>query len=212
MLQTQNTDTEEGRKEGMDMANIGYIRVSTAEQHTTRQETAFEGIAALEKVYVDKCSGKDRHRPQLTACMDYLREGDTLYVNEYSRLARSTQDLLNIITELKNKGVRVVSLKEKFDTDTPQGRLMLTMIASINQFERELMLQRQREGIAEAKKAGKYKGRKAKDKPPQWAEWYQSYKTRGMTATELAKRCGVSRTVLYRWFNEEEGDKRENRE
>lgn len=203
MLQTQNTDTEEGRKEGMDMANIGYIRVSTAEQHTTRQETAFEGIAALEKVYVDKCSGKDRHRPRLTACMDYLREGDTLYVNEYSRLARSTQDLLNIITELKNKGVRVVSLKEKFDTDTPQGRLMLTMIASINQFERELMLQRQREGIAEAKKAGKYKGRKAKDKPPQWAKWYQIYKTRGMTATELAKRCGVSRTVLYRWFAED---------
>lgn len=184
------------------MAKVGYIRVSTAEQNEERQFTAFEELG-ISKIFHEKLSGKDTDRPQLRACLDYLREGDTLYVNEYSRLARSTKDLLNIIDELQQKGVTLVSLKEKLDTSTPQGKLMLTVLAGIAQFEREIMLQRQREGIAEAKKKGKYKGRKAKEKPSNWDELYNDYMHRKMTAVELAKRCGVSRTVLYRWFDEE---------
>ena len=183
------------------MAKVGYIRVSTTEQNTARQFTAFEGLE-LDKVFCEKLSGKDTKRPQLTACLEYLREGDTLYINEYSRLARSTRDLLNIAEDLRSKGVTLVSLKEKLDTSTPQGRFMLTVFTGIAQFERELMLQRQREGIAEAKAQGKYKGRKAKEKPNDWEELYTAYMHRQMTATELAKRCNVSRTVLYRWFDE----------
>lgn len=181
------------------MAKVGYIRVSTAEQNTARQFTAFEDMG-LDKVFSEKISAKDTNRPQLKACLDYLREGDTLYVNEYSRLARNTRDLLNIANELQEKGVTLISLKEKLDTSTPQGRFMLTVFAGIDQFERELMLQRQREGIAEAKAEGKYKGRKAKEKPDDWEELYNAYMHREMTATELAKRCNVSRPVLYRWL------------
>lgn len=187
------------------MAKVGYIRVSTAEQNTARQFTAFEELG-LDKIFSEKLSAKDTNRPQLKACLDYLREGDTLYVNEYSRLARNTRDLLNMANELQEKGVTLVSLKEKLDTSTPQGQFMLTVFAGIDQFERELLLQRQREGIAEAKAAGKYKGRKAKTKPDNWKELYNTYMHRGMTATELAKACNVSRPVLYRWFEEMKKD------
>lgn len=181
---------------------VGYIRVSTAEQNLERQEEAFKDLE-LDKVFAEKLSGKDTNRPQLQACLEYLRTGDTLYINEYSRLARSTKDLLDIANELNDKGVTLISLKEKLDTSTPQGRFMLTVFAGIDQFERELMLQRQREGIAEAKKAGKYKGRKKKDKPANWNDLYSKYLRRDMTGTELAKECDVSRTVLYEWIKEE---------
>lgn len=180
---------------------VGYIRVSTTEQNIARQIEAFKGMN-LDKVFVDKVSGKDRNRPQLKECLEYLRENDTLYVNAYSRLARSTKDFLDIAEELDKRNITLVSLKEHLDTSTPQGRFMLTVFAGVNQFERELMLQRQREGIAEAKKNGKYKGRKKKEKPSNFDELYNKYMHRGMTATELAKECGVSRTVLYQWLKE----------
>lgn len=184
------------------MAKVGYIRVSTAEQNTARQFTAFEELG-IKKIFSEKISGKDMNRPQLKACLDYLREGDTLYVNEYSRLARSTRDLLNIADDLDKKGVTLVSLKEKLDTSTPQGRFMLTVFAGIDQFERELMLQRQREGIAEAKAAGKYKGRKAIAKPPKWLDWYNEYVANKMTFAQLKAATGISRALLYKWIDEE---------
>lgn len=137
---------------------IGYARVSTQEQNEGRQLAAFEE-QGVDKVFIDKMSGKDTNRPQLKAMLDYVREGDTLIVNEYSRLARSTQDLLSLVQQLTDKGVQVISLKEKLDTSTPQGKLMLTVFAALAEFDRELTLQRQREGIALAKEQGKYKGR-----------------------------------------------------
>lgn len=140
------------------MSKIGYARVSTQEQNEGRQIEAFE-LYGVDKIFIDKMSGKDTNRPELKKMLDYVREGDTLIVNEYSRLARSTQDLLNLVTQLTDKGVQVVSLKEKLDTSTPQGKLMLTMFAALAEFERELTLQRQREGIKLAQKEGKYKGR-----------------------------------------------------
>ena len=113
----------------------------------------------IEKQFIDKCSGKDAARPQLAAMREYVREGDTVIVTEYARLARSVRDLLTIIDELTAKGVEVRSVKEQFDTTTPQGKLMLTIFAGLAEFEREMILQRQREGIEIARKAGKYKGR-----------------------------------------------------
>lgn len=180
---------------------VGYIRVSTAEQNTARQETKLECM--VDKMFIDKCSGKDRHRPQLIACLEYLREGDTLFIDELSRLGRNLKDLIEIIEALNKKGVALKSLKESLDTATPQGKLMFHMLGAIDEFERELLLQRQREGIQEAKKAGKYKGRKQKEKPTNWGTLYRQYMSRQKTATEVAKECGVSRTVLYKWFNEE---------
>lgn len=140
------------------MAKIGYARVSTQEQNEGRQLAAFEE-QGVDKVFIDKMSGKDTNRPELRKMLEYVREGDTLIVNEYSRLARSTQDLLYLVKQLTDKKVQVISLKENLDTSTPQGKLMLTVFAALAEFERELTLQRQREGIALAKEQGKYKGR-----------------------------------------------------
>lgn len=137
---------------------IGYARVSTAEQNVERQLVSLKEYGA-DKIYVDKLSGKDTNRPQLQKMLEYLREGDTLVISEYSRLARSTQDLLQLVKQLTDKGVKIVSLKENFDTSTPQGEFILTMFAGLAELERKLTLQRQAEGIAIAKAQGKYKGR-----------------------------------------------------
>ena len=184
---------------------VGYARVSTAEQNEQRQIVALKQAGA-EKIFLDKLSGKDTNRPQLKSMLDYVREGDTLIISEYSRLARSTKDLLEIIDTLKNKGVTVISQKENFDTSTPQGELVLTVMAGIATFERKLMLQRQKEGIELAKQAGKYKGRKSADKPADWAELKALYQSRKITATELAKRANVSRPIIYKWLKENTED------
>lgn len=131
--------------------------------------------------------------------LDYVREGDTVYIESYSRLARNTRDLLNIIHELERKDVVVVSLKEKFDTTTPEGRLMLTFMQGIAQFERDLIKERQAEGIALAKASGKFRKPK-KQKPENWKELYAKYKCREMTAVNLAKHCKISRALLYQWI------------
>lgn len=138
---------------------IGYVRVSTDQQNTARQESLMNALG-VEKVFIDKQSGKDRNRPELQNLMEYIREGDTVVVESISRMARSVVDLLNIVDELKNKKVEFVSQKENIDTSTPQGKFMLTVFAALAELERENILQRQREGIEIAKSQGKYKGRK----------------------------------------------------
>lgn len=150
------------------MARIAYIRVSTQEQDTGRQDAMFTDY---DKVFTEKISGKDTNRPQLLKLMEYVREGDTVTVESYSRFARNTRDLLELVEELDKKKVGFISLKEQIDTTTPQGRLMMTIFAGLAQFEREQTLQRQAEGIsikkardAELKAMGlpaeTYKGRK----------------------------------------------------
>lgn len=183
------------------MAKIGYCRVSTVEQNLDRQIKTLERYQ-VDKIFTDKLSGKDTNRAGLEEMLDYVRDGDTVYISEFSRLARSTKDLLDIIERLDKKGVKVISEKENLDTTTPTGELMLTVMAGIATFERKIMLERQREGIAVAKAKGHYKGRGAKSKPAEWSEWLAEYKRRRMTATELAKRCNVSRTLLYKWIDE----------
>lgn len=182
---------------------VGYIRVSTVEQNEQRQVKDLMENAGVEKVFMDKLSGKDTNRPQLKELMDFVRNGDTVIVSEYSRLARSTQDLLTIIDTLHSKGVNVISRKENFDTSTPQGKLMLTFFAGIATFEREIMLQRQKEGIAIAKAEGKYKGRQGKNKPANWKDLKAGYLNRTLTVTEIAKQCEVSRPIVYKWLKED---------
>ena len=138
---------------------IGYIRVSTEEQETARQEVLMKELGA-EKIFMEKISGKNTDRPALQEMRSFIREGDVIYVESISRLARSTKDLLNLVEEFENKGVKFVSQKENIDTDTPQARFLLSVFAALAQLEREQTLQRQKEGIAIAKAAGKYKGRK----------------------------------------------------
>ena len=141
------------------MSKIGYIRVSTEHQETARQHEIMNNNQ-VDRIFSEKLSGANAERPQLKAMLDYVREGDTLYVESISRLGRSTRDLLNIIDTLNDKGVTLVSHKENIDTDTPTGKFMLTVFAALSQLEREQLKQRQREGIEIAKTQGKYTGRK----------------------------------------------------
>ena len=137
----------------MSKTYIGYARVSTDEQNEARQLESFADYSEkITKIFIDKMSGKDTNRPQLKAMLDYVREGDVVVVSDFSRLARSTTDMLQIVQELTDKGVALISIKEKVDTDTPQGRFMLTIFAALAELERETILQRQREGISIAKK------------------------------------------------------------
>ena len=178
------------------MANIAYVRVSTVEQNEARQHENLERFD-IDKWYTEKVSAKDMNRPELQSLLDYVREGDTVYVHDFSRLARSTKDLLDIVERLGSKGVKLVSVKEALDTSTPNGKLMLTMLGAIYEFERANLLERQREGIAIAKREGKYKGKAVKEIDEDlFTRSYEDYKTRHITKSELAKRLGISRPTL----------------
>ena len=123
--------------------NVAYVRVSTAEQNEARQVEALRSHN-IDKWFTEKISGKNTHRPLPQAMLDFVREGDTVYIHDFSRLARSTKDLLELVEQLQAKGVHLISNKEHLDTSTPTGKLMLTMIAAINEFERANTLERQR--------------------------------------------------------------------
>ena len=179
------------------MANIAYVRVSTVEQNEARQTEALQKHN-IDKWFTEKVSGKNMKRPKLEAMLDYVREGDTVYIHDLSRLARSTKDLLEIVEQLQAKGVELVSNKENIDTSTPTGKLMLTMIGAIAEFERANLLERQREGIAIAKKEGKYKGRKPVDiSKEDFTVQYIRYQNREIkTKGELAKIFNITRPTL----------------
>ena len=179
---------------------IAYVRVSSADQNESRQVEALKQYS-IEKWFTEKVSGKDMEREQLKLMLDFVREGDIVYVMDFSRLARSTKDLLDIIELLKEKHVALVSLKENLDTTTPTGRLMLTMIGAINEFERENILERQREGIAIARAQGKYKGRK-KVTIRNFGGHYERYMRREISKTGLAKELHVSRPTVDRLIRE----------
>lgn len=180
--------------------NLAYVRVSTVEQNEGRQKEALQSYG-IDKWFVEKASGKDTNRPKLQELLEYIREDDTVYVEEFSRLGRSTADLLSIVQKFEDAGATFVSLKENFDTKTPAGRLQMTMLAAISQFEREMILERQREGIALAKKSGKYKGRK-RISVPNIGDYYDRYMTRKANKTQLAAELNISRNTLDRLFAE----------
>ena len=185
---------------------IGYVRVSTVDQNEARQVEALKKYG-IEKWYSEKVSGKDLNRPKLQEMLDFVREGDTIFIHDFSRISRSVKDLLSLIDLLEAKKVHLVSVKENLDTSTPAGRLMLTMIGAINEFERANLLERQAEGIAIAKAKGKYKGRKAIEINEAFIEGYNKYLARKLSKSALAKELGISRPTLDKLINEYLKDK-----
>ncbi|MHA6689402.1 recombinase family protein [Devosia sp. A449] len=180
-------------------AMVGYARTSTAEQ-VAGLEAQLRDLEAqgCTKVFSEQVSSIGDGRPQLTAMLDYVREGDVVVVTKPDRLARSTADLLAICENLKDKGVSLRILSLQMDTSTPTGKLMLTMLGAIAEFERELMLERQREGVAKAKADGKYKGRAPT--AMRQAEEVLRLKGEGRSADQIVKQLGISRSSVFRIF------------
>ena len=179
---------------------IGYIRVSTVEQNIARQEVIMKKLD-VEKIFIDKISGKNMERPMLKEMMGFVRSGDIVVVESISRFARNTRDLLELVDQLVAKGVQFVSMKEKIDTSTPSGKFMLTVFGAVAQLERDYILQRQKEGIAIAKANGKYQGRK-KIQNDRFDEIYEKWKNNEMTAIQAMKLLNYSKTTFYRRVKE----------
>ncbi|MBV5347054.1 recombinase family protein [bacterium] len=178
--------------------NVGYVRVSTVIQNTARQ---LDGVS-LDKVFEDKASGKNIDRPQLTACMSHLREGDTLNVHSMDRLCRNLDDLRRIVKDLTGRGVVVKFHKEGLSftgEDSPMSNLLLSMLGAVAEFERSIILERQREGIAIAKGEGKYKGRKPSLTIDRIVELRQRADG-GEKKTSLAREFGISRETVYAYL------------
>lgn len=180
------------------MAKIGYVRVSTEQQETARQEQIMKDYG-VEKIFSEKLSGKNTDRPQFQEMMSYLREGDALYIESISRLSRSVRDFLKIIDELTEKQVTLISNKESIDTSSPTGKFMLTVFAALGQLEREQTLQRQREGISIAKAAGKYKGRvPIRVDEKKFREVCERWTSGEITATKAMKKLDLKPNTFYR--------------
>lgn len=177
------------------MATIGYARVSTTDQNLESQLEQLKA-AGCGKIYQEKASGVRVDRPELAAMLDYCREGDTVVICKLDRIARSTAHLLSIVGGLEKKGVAFQVLNINLDTSTPTGKLMLSMLAAIGQFEREMMLERQREGVELAKKAGKYTGRKATARAQ--AARVMELLGQGMTKQAVADALGIGVASVYR--------------
>ena len=180
---------------------VGYIRVSAYDQNPERQ---LEGIQ-LDKTYTDKASGKDIQRPRLEALMGFIREGDTVIVHSMDRLARNLDDLRAIVQRLTQKGVQVQFIKENLTftgEDSPMATLMLSVMGAFAEFERALLKERQREGIAIAKQKGIYKGRK-KTLSPEQAQILCQRARQGEKKSALAKEFGISRETLYQYLRAE---------
>lgn len=175
---------------------IGYIRVSTVEQNSIRQEVMMEDLG-VDQVFIDRMSGKSADRPALKRMMSFVREGDTVIVESISRFARNTKDLLELVEQLTTKQVEFVSKKEAIDTSTATGKFMLTVFGAVAELEREYILQRQKEGIAIAKENGVYKGRKPLERPDM-AAVVALWRAGKITATEAMRRLKMAPSTFYR--------------
>lgn len=181
---------------------VGYVRCSTIEQNEARQLKMMEEQKA-EKLFIDKASGKNTDRKAFKEMMNFVRAGDMVIVESISRIARNTRDLLSIVSELTEKQVEFVSLKENIDTTTPQGRFMLTVFGALAELERENILERQREGIAIAKDAGKYKGRKPLEvDEAQFKDACKRWRAGEITATAAMQEVGLKPNTFYRRVKE----------
>ena len=185
---------------------VGYVRISTKEQNTARQDKLMQELG-VERVYTDKVSGKNRERPELQKMMDFVREGDSVTVESISRFARNTRDLLDLIAALSAKGVQFISKKEDIDTSKPAGKFMLTLFAALAELERDNILERQAEGIAIAKAEGRMNGRPRKAVDT-FESVYLDVKAGKLSASEGARQLEISRSTWYRKAREYEDDNR----
>ena len=175
---------------------IGYIRISSADQNTARQEVLMQELG-VDQIFIDRTSGKNIDRPELKRMMTFVRQGDTVIVESISRFARNTRDLLELVEQLTRKGVEFVSKKEAIDTTTPSGKFMLTIFGAVAELERDYILQRQREGIEVAKTKGVYTGRK----PVVHADFdavVRKWRAGQITAVEAMKRLNMKPSTFYR--------------
>lgn len=179
---------------------IGYVRVSSFDQNPERQLEQVE----VGKVFTDKASGKDTQRPELDSLLAFVREGDTVVVHSMDRLARNLDDLRRLVQKLTRRGVRIEFVKECLTftgEDSPMANLMLSVMGAFAEFERALIRERQREGIALAKQRGAYRGRKKALSPERAAELLQRVKA-GVQKAKLAREFGISRETLYQYLRE----------
>lgn len=183
----------------MNGQRLGYVRVSTLDQNTDRQ---LDGVA-LDRMFTDKLSGATTNRPQLDAMLDFARDGDIVIVHSMDRLARNLDDLRRLVRSLTCRGVRVEFVKEGLTftaEDSPMANLLLSVLGAIAEFERSLIRERQREGIALAKKRGVYKGRKRALTPSQVEELVRLVAS-GQSKAQIARELGISRETLYRYLS-----------
>jgi DNA invertase Pin-like site-specific DNA recombinase len=183
---------------------VAYVRVSSVDQNEARQVEAMVD-QHIDKTFMDKCSGKDTKRPQLQAALDYLRDGDVLVVHSMDRLGRSMRDLQNLIADLNARHIVVEFVKEHLaftGEDLPMSKLMLALLGGVAEFERALILERQREGIAVAKREGRYRGRKHTLTPEQAASLRERAKTENKAA--LAREFSISRETVYQYMRGEQ--------
>ncbi|RZA24506.1 MAG: recombinase family protein [Proteobacteria bacterium] len=180
--------------------HVGYIRVSSADQNTARQ---LDGMT-LDRIFTEKVSGKNRQRPELEAMIAYVREGDTVFVHSMDRLARNLADLLALVKTITDKGVKLTFQKEGLTfsgDDSPMSLLMLALVGAVAEFERSIILERQREGIAVAKAAGAYKGAKKKLSPEQ-ADLLRARVRQGVSKSLVAREFNISRQQVYVYLAE----------
>jgi DNA invertase Pin-like site-specific DNA recombinase len=182
---------------------VGYIRVSSKDQKEARQVEALKA-QGVERFYTDKVSGKDTNRAQLKEMMGYIRDGDTVYIESISRLARNTLDFLTMVQDMTERGVTVVSLKETLDNSTPQGKFMLTVFGALYELERENILERQAEGIAVAQRQGVRFGRPKQTVTDGFKAAYNEWKAGNITGVDAMKRVGMKPNTFYRRVKEYE--------
>lgn len=184
---------------------IGYARTSTLDQTAGLEAQIRDlGAAGCERIFDEQVSSVDiAHRDKLAEAIDFAREGDTLVVTKLDRLARSVAHLMSLVEQLRAKGVALVVLDMGVDTSTPNGKLMLSVLGAVAEFEREIMLERQREGIAKAKAEGKYKGRAPTARAK--LDEIEALKAEGLKESEIASRTGISRASVYRLLKEHQG-------
>ena len=186
---------------------VGYIRVSSKDQNIARQEVIMKELD-VEKVFIDKLSGKNKNREQLNEMMEYVRQGDTVVVESISRFARNTKDLLVLVEQLTEKGVQFISKKETIDTSTVAGKFMLTVFGAIAELERGYLLDRQAEGIAIAKQEGKYHGRKPIAVDIElWDNLYKQWRAKEITAVKFMELIELKPNTFYRRVKEYEAER-----
>jgi DNA invertase Pin-like site-specific DNA recombinase len=180
---------------------IGYARVSTQDQNLDRQLDALNK-AGCERIFNEKMTGTHSARPELQMMLMTLRAGDTLVVESFSRLSRSTKDLLDMVEKLTRLGVHLVSLKEDLDTNTATGKMMLTVMSALSQFERDLIAERTKEGLNAARARGRHGGRPRSGTEKDRQQAYAMYEANIMSCQEIANKFGVSLSTLNRWIKE----------
>lgn len=183
---------------------VGYVRISTSEQNTARQDEIMKQLG-VEKVYTDKLSGKDTARPELQKMMEFVRDGDSVTVESISRFARNMKDLLDLVEQLETKGVQFISQKENINTSDTIGKFMLSIFGAVAELERDNIRQRQSEGIAIAKAEGRFNGRPRKE-VESFNSIYSDLKAKKLTVVQASELCNMARSTFYRRLKEYEGE------